>query len=176
MQNLQLLLNFDKRQIFRFFVDGHLWKDYRGWLGREGRETGSVKAMLNAYSYIIDNFDLSNGVTADYLKGLHKVCTFNVLMDNPKTTPGDMRYLESSYLLVPGEISIESIEEILQARRGDYSLVFYEQRFAKTAEELNARELHKHLQIKSLKYRPWYPQLNQFQINALELKESLTDF
>jgi len=176
MSNLRALLNFDKRQIFRFFVDGHFWKKYRGWLGYEEREPGSVQGMLNGFSYIMDNFDLSSGVSAGYLKGLHKACSFGVLMKNPKAAPGDMRHLESYYLLHAGDVSIDSVNELLELRRGDDCEVFYDKEFAKKAEKLDAEQIHKALQERNLKFKPWYPSLTQFQLDSLDMKGSLADF
>lgn len=167
--SVHALRAFDRRQIFRFFIDGRLLTRYRGWLGYEANEPGSVPAMLRAYCLMLDNFDLSQGLRAGYLKQLHKACTLNVGMRNPKTAPGDMRYLESAYTLHAGITTLDSLRELFDLRRNDQSPLFFTEGYDKTVEELDVQQVYKAIQdLGELKYRPWYPRLTEQQANVLD--------
>ena len=91
MPSLQYLQQFDKRQLFRFFVDGRFQKKCNGWTGFEEKEIGSVQALINGFALMVDNFDLSAGLTSHYIAQLHKVCMLNVETDNTKSSPGELR-------------------------------------------------------------------------------------
>lgn len=95
MSGIHYLKQFDISQFWRFFVDGRFQKKYEGWIGYEGGERGSVQALLNGFSFMLDNFDLSNGLKATYLRELHKICMLSVETTNLKSSPGDIRYLNS---------------------------------------------------------------------------------
>ena len=58
---IKYLKEFDKRQLWRFFVDGRFQKKYNGWVGYEVGERGSIKALINAFKYMIENFDIVMG-------------------------------------------------------------------------------------------------------------------
>lgn len=177
MSNIQTLMDFDKKQLFRFFVDGRFHKKYSGWRGYEENEPGSVKGMLNAYSCMIDNFDLSAGLKAGYIRNLHKACMSNVITKNQKSSPGELRYLEAGFLFYAANTTIESLKEIFEQRQHDGTLLFHTKDHEKTADELDAAEAYQIIQErKSLRYRPWYPKLNSRQIDALDLKDSLEAF
>lgn len=177
MFSVKPLMDFDSKQLFRFFVDGRFHKKYRGWRGYEDNEPGSVKGMLNAYSYMIDNFDLGGGLKAGYIRDLHKACMSNVITKNPKSQPGEMRYLEAGFLFYSANSTLDSLKDIFEQRRHDGTPLFHTRDHEKTADELDAEEAYRILQErKSLRYRPWYPKLNPRQKDALDLKDTLEAF
>lgn len=177
MSNLQFLARFDRRQLFRFFVDGRFHQKYRGWRGYEENESGSVKGMLNAYCHMLDNFDLSSGLKATYIRTLHRACMFNVITRNPKTTPGELRYLEAGFLFYAGKSTRDSLREILEQRKNDGTPLFHTKGFEMPADSFTADELYRILQEqKSLRYRPWYPSLNAEQRAALDGQSTLEAF
>lgn len=167
--SIYALRAFDRRQIFRFFVDGRLLTRYRGWQGYDENESGSVHAMLAAYGLMFDNFDLSQGLRAGYLRQLHKACTVNVGMRNVKSSPGDLRYLESAYTFHAGVTTLDSLHELFELRRGDRSPLFFTRGYDKTAEELDVHQVYKAIQdLGELKFRPWYPRLTKRQKESLD--------
>ncbi len=91
MSSVKILKGFDKSQLFRFFVDGRFHKKYKGWRGYEDKEKGSIQALLNGFSFALDNFDLSNGVKSEYILKLHKICLTNVSAKVDKSIPGELR-------------------------------------------------------------------------------------
>jgi len=93
VNGLKYLKDFDKSQLWRFFIDGRFHKKYNGWVGYEEGEKGSIKSLLNGFLFMLENFDLSNGLKATYIRQLHKECMFGVQTKNKKSTPGDLRFL-----------------------------------------------------------------------------------
>lgn len=177
MSSIHILNQIDKNQIFRFFVDGRFHKKYKGWRGYENNEPGSVGGMLAGLSYLADNFDLSCGVSTHYIIRLHKLCMLNVHTKNKKSTPGELRYLEAGFQFYAGQTTISSLAEIFEMRRGDGTHLFHTKGFAKTAEELDLLETYQAIhEIKKLRFRPWYPNLDIDMKNALEKRGSLEDF
>ena len=68
MARIDYLKRFDKRQLFRFFVDGRFHKKYDGWVKYNEREKGSIQAMMNGFSFMMDNLHRQeNGLNAMYL-------------------------------------------------------------------------------------------------------------
>lgn len=165
---LQKFASFDHRQYFRFFVDGRFHKKYRGYSGYEENEKGSVQGMINAYCYILDHFDLSDGLKSTYLRNLHTVCMSNVSTSNRKTTPGDLRFLEAGINFYAGNSTVDSVQEILEQRYGDGSLFFHTPDLERPAECFTAKEILEVLNDRRrLRFRPWYPVLSQEQKAAL---------
>lgn len=177
MSGMSYLKIFDKKQLFRFFVDGRLHSKYQGWLGYEKMESGSVQAMLNGFKYMIEKFDLTEGLNGNYIRNLHKICMFNVTTTNYKSSPGDLRYLNSGMPFFKKTTTFEHLEEILEIRKYDDTIVFNTEKFSKKAEELNVEELYKFLQKEEkLNYRPWYPNLTIDMQKSLNQEKSLSDF
>lgn len=174
---LSRVANFDIRQYFRFFVDGRFHKSYRGWVGYEENEPGSAVGILNAYAYMLDNFDLSQGLKPSYVRQLHLLCMKNVGTKNLKSTPGELRFLEAGFNIYKKYSTINSVAEILSIRSGDGTPVFHTPGYEKTADELDAQELMNALDKKNrLKFRPWYPALNHKQKRALTKEGDLDTF
>jgi prophage maintenance system killer protein len=162
---------------FDFFVDGRFHKKYDGWIGYENGEKGSVEAMLNGFSYMMDNFDLTMGIRPGYLLELHKVCMTGVQTRNPKSSPGDLRFLNAGMPFFAKTTTLENLQEILEMRRGDNTALFNNKAYAKTAEQLNADELyHALLQGIILNYRNWYPNLDEATRTALAKKDDIEKF
>ncbi len=177
MSSIHLLKRFDPAQLFRLFVDGRFQKKYAGWVGYEAREPGSVKAILNGLEFVLDNFDITSGLHSVYLRELHKTCMSGVQTQNPKSAPGDLRYLNSGMPFLATTTTLENIREILELRRGDGTAVFNTAAFAKRAEDLDADEVHAAIrQLGRLNYRNWYPNLQDDAKAALAQKRSLLDF
>jgi len=175
--SIEYLRNFDQAQLFRFFVDGRLQKRYKGWLGYEGREPGSVQAMLNGFACMVDNLQLQHLLSCTYLRNLHRICMLHVKTANPNTSPGDVRHLECGLPFFVKTTSLANIEEVMAMRKNDGTVVFHDKELNRKAEELDAKKvfglLHKK---KKLVYRPWYPNLDAATRDALDGKTSLTEF
>ena len=67
MSKLNILKQFDHRQLFRFFVDGRLYAKEHGWEGYERRQLGCTKGMSLGYAYMLDNFELKDGLSLEYI-------------------------------------------------------------------------------------------------------------
>ncbi len=174
---MHLLKRFDSAQLFRLFVDGRFQKKYNGWVGYEAGEPGSVQALINGFVFMLDHFDLTAGLRATYLLDLHKVCMGGVQTKNLKSSPGDLRFLNAGMPFFPKTTTLENLEEILDMRRGDETAVFNNAAYAKSADDLHARELHNAIQrLGKLNYRNWYPNLSPDQQLALEKKSGLSAF
>ena len=177
MSKLKYLKQFDKSQFWRFFVDGRFHKKYDGWVGYEAGERGSVPALLNGFSFMVDNFDISNGLSATYLRELHKVCMLSVETTNLKSSPGDIRYLNSGMPFFAKSTTYEHLVEVFKMRSGDNTSVFNSQKWGKPSDELDVDEIYKvMLKDGKINYRNWYPNLDKEQVDAIEGKKSLHEF
>lgn len=176
-QALQTFAQFDPRQLFRFFVDGRFHKKYQGWTGYEANEAGSVKGILDAYSLMMDNFDLSGGLTSGYIRELHIACMLGVSTKNRKSTPGEVRFLESGINLYHGKSTLASVAELLEQRRGDGNIIFHHPDYQRTAEAFSAQEILHIIQKEGrVRYRAWYPNLTAEQQQALVQARTLSEF
>ena len=177
MSKLKYLKEFDSSQLWRFFVDGRFHKKYDGWVGYEAGERGSIQALLNGFSFMIDNFDISNGLQSTYLRELHKVCMLNVETTNLKSSPGDIRYLNSGMPFFAKSTTYEHLVEVFEMRSGDETAIFNSAKWGKSADELNVDEIYKvMLKDKKINYRNWYPNLDKSQIDAIDGKGTLNEF
>ncbi|MDF1875015.1 Fic family protein [Sulfurimonas sp. SAG-AH-194-I05] len=178
MASIEYLKQFDKKQLFRFFVDGRFHKKYDGWVKYDEREKGSVQAMMNGFSFMMDNFHGEEcGLNAMYLLQLHRVCMLHVETTNPKSAPGDIRYLRNAMPFFVKTTTIEHIQEVLEMRMGDETFVFNDKKIRKTATNLQVKEVFSLLQkLGKLSYRPWYPNLDFKTQRAIDGKELLSDF
>jgi UDP-N-acetylmuramoyl-tripeptide--D-alanyl-D-alanine ligase len=168
---------FDHRQLFRFFVDGRFQQSYRGWSGYEANEPGSATGIMNAYCLVFDNFDLYQGLTSRYIQNLHRTCMANVITKNKKSTPGELRYLESGFNLYKINSTLASLEELLEMRRGDGSHLFHTAGYRKSADEFTAQGLLDALREHGrLRFRNWYPVLTAEQQAALDEGQTLDEF
>ncbi len=158
MSGVRYLQQFDRRQLFRFFVDGRFHQKYRGWVGYEENESGSTQAMLRGFEYMLDNFDLTGGVTLVHLMGLHRACMFNVITKNPKTQAGEIRFLNAGFVLSKSVTTRASLEDLFRIRGNDNSPMFNTSEFARSASELDIDTLLSAIEGgKRVNYRPWYP-------------------
>lgn len=177
MSSMHYLKQFDKAQLWRLFVDGRFHKKYRGWLGYEEGERGSVQALLNGLAFMLDHFDLSRGLSSTYLLDLHKVCMFNIETSNLKSSPGDLRYLNAGMPFFAKSTTKENLRQILQERGGDGTVIFNTKKYSKTADEFELNELYNGLlKDKRINYRNWYPNLDKRMEKALQKKRSLQEF
>lgn len=177
MSGIHYLKQFDISQFWRFFVDGRFQKKYEGWIGYEGGERGSVQALLNGFSFMLDNFDLSNGLKATYLRELHKICMLSVETTNLKSSPGDIRYLNSGMPFFAKSTTYEHLVEVFELRKGDGTAIFNSSVWGKPADELDVDEIYKvMLKDGKINYRNWYPNLDKKQIDALDGKLTLHEF
>lgn len=177
MSKLKYLKQFDKSQFWRFFVDGRFQKKYNGWIGYEAGERGSVQALLNGFSFMLDNFDISNGLEATYLRELHKICMLSVETKNQKSSPGDIRYLNSGMPFFAKSTTYEHLVEVFAMRRGDGTAIFNSAKWGKEADRLDVNQIYQvMLKDKKINYRNWYPNLDKRQLEALEGKRSLQEF
>jgi hypothetical protein len=177
MSTIHLLKAFDKSQLFRFFVDGRFQRKYRGWVGYEEGEPGSVQAMLDGYAFMLDNFELTGSLRGVYLLDLHKVCMRGVRTKNQKSAPGDIRHLNSGMPFFAKTTTLENLREVLDIRRGDQTSVFNTKLFARRAEELDAEEIHRFIVREGkVNFRSWYPNLDEPTKAALEKRGTLEDF
>lgn len=183
MTGMHYLKRIDPLQLFRLFVDGRYHKKYSGWIGYEQKEHGSVQAMLDGFSYMIDHFDLSAGLNSEYVRQLQQICLQGVEDRHEKSTPGDVRYTTCGMKFFAAVGSdIGNIREALDIRKGDGTVVFhapsksaYES--GKTADELDSETLYAELQRRrSLIYSPWYPVLDMETEAAIEGHRGLRAF
>lgn len=177
MACMHYLKQFDKAQLWRFFVDGRFQKKYDGWVGYESGERGSVQAMMNGFAFMLDHFDLSRGLSTTYLLDLHKVCMLSVETTNLKSSPGDLRYLNAGMPFFAKSTTYENLKQILEERRGDGTVIFNTKKYAKTADEFDADALYEGLlKDKRINYRNWYPNLDVMTQEALEKKRGIRAF
>lgn len=145
-----------------------------GWRLSEEREPGFVTAMLAAWELILDNFDLSGGVKAGYIKRLHKACTLNVRMLNPKSSPGDLRYLDSMIMFHAHAVTPAGLEQLFTWRRGDGAPMFYEPGYDRPAEDLDPEEVLQAIRReRRLTFRPWYPRVGDEEAEYLDRKGTM---
>ncbi|RJX23807.1 MAG: hypothetical protein C4563_01170 [Desulfobulbus sp.] len=174
--SIEYLQKFDKAQFFRFFVDGRFQKKYNGWIGYEARERGSVQALLNGFSFMLDNLQSPTGLRCPYLLQLHRTCMLHV-QASEKTAPGDVRYLNTGMPFFIKTTTLEHLQEILEMRRNDGTRIFHDRELSKTADQLRARDIYQLLQKKTkLIYRPWYPDLDLATQDALAGDSTLSRF
>lgn len=177
MSRLEYLKKFDISQFWRLFVDGRFQKKYNGWVGYEAGERGSVQALINGFEYMVDNFDISNGLKATYLRELHKICMLGVETSNKKSSPGDIRYLNSGMPFFAKSTTYEHLVEVFAMRMGDGTAIFNSQKWGKPADQLDVNEIYQVMKKdKKINYRNWYPNLDITQIEALEGKKTLKEF
>ncbi|MFA6197306.1 MAG: Mur ligase family protein [Sulfurimonas sp.] len=177
MSGIHYLKAFDKSQFWRFFVDGRFQKKYDGWVGYEAGERGSVQALLNGFSFMMDNFDISNGLKATYLRELHKVCMLSVATTNLKSSPGDIRYLNSGMPFFAKSTTYEHLVEVFEMRKDDGTAIFNSAQWGKTANELDVDEVYQvMLKDGKINYRNWYPNIDVKQQQAIDSKLSLHEF
>lgn len=116
MSKLEVLKKFDHRQLFRFFVDGRLYTKENGWEGYESRQPGCISGMSMAYAHMIDNFDLPEGLTLDYISKLHDLTFYNIDKKRRKNRyPGQIREFRISFLVRP-IITKAGIKELMGDR------------------------------------------------------------
>ncbi len=102
MNKLNILKEFDPQQLFRFFIDGRLYTEENGWEGYEGRQPGCIKGMSLAYSHMVDNFELKDGLTLEYISKLHDLTFFGIEKQLRKNRyPGEVREFRISFLIKP---------------------------------------------------------------------------
>ena len=178
MSKLSYLKEFDSKQLWRFFIDGRFHKKYNGWVGYETGERGSIQALLNGFSYMIDNFDLlDNGLKSTYLRELHKLCMMSVETTNLKSSPGDIRYLNAGMPFFAKSTTYEHLVEVFELRKGDGTNIFNTVKYEKTADELDVAEVYKALlKDKRINYRNWYPNLNAYEAQCLNGDYTLKEF
>ncbi|EIC23438.1 Mur ligase family protein [Thiorhodovibrio frisius] len=177
MSSIKALKQFDRSQLWRLFVDGRFHKKYGGWVGYEAGERGSVRAWLSAFAYMLDHFDLSSGLKGTYLRELHKRAMLGVQTTNIKSSPGDIRYLNSGIPFFASSTTYEHLVEVFAMRRGDGTAMFNNRRFAKPADELSLDDVWAALLKEGrLNYRNWYPNLDLRQQEAINGRHSLQEF
>lgn len=177
MSGIYYLKKFDKSQFWRLFVDGRFQKKYNGWVGYEAGERGSVQALLNGFTFMLDNFDISGGLRATYLRELHKICMLSVETTNLKSSPGDIRYLNSGMPFFAKSTTYEHLVEVFEMRKDDNTAIFNSQKWGKTANELTVDEVYEAmLKDGKINYRNWYPNITKKQQEAIEGKLSLHEF
>ena len=116
MSKLNILKEFDKRQLFRFFVDGRLYTKEHGWEGYEKRQKGCTKGMSLAYAHMVDNFELKDGLTLKYISKLHDLTFFYIDKKLRKNRyPGEIREFRISFLVKP-VVTKDGIKELMDNR------------------------------------------------------------
>jgi UDP-N-acetylmuramyl pentapeptide synthase len=178
MTGIRYLKEFDKTQLWRFFVDGRFHKKYNGWVGYEKGERGSIKALLNGFLYMIENFDISYGLKTTYLRELHKRCMLAVETINLKSSPGDIRYLNSGIPFFKKTTTYEHLKEVFELNKNDDALMFNAPvKFEKPATKLDIDEVWEYLQKEGkLNYKNWYPKLSDYEKECLDGKHTLKEF
>ncbi len=117
MKKLALLKEIDPCQLFRFFIDGRLYSKENGWQGYENRQPGCIEGMSLAYVHMIDNFDLTNGITLEYLSKLHDLIFLEIDKKLRKNRyPGQIREFRISFLVRERATSKDGIKELMANR------------------------------------------------------------
>lgn len=177
MRGIEALKRFDKRQLFRFFVDGRYQKRYQGWTGYEARESGSTQGMLNAYRLMLENFDLSRGISSHYVRHLHHTCMFNVYSTLSESSPGDLRYEQTGFKFFAAGTTLEFLTELLEHRKNDNAKLFHNGGLEKPARDLDAIQIYRRLmKRKRLQFNPWHPDLPEDVKRGVAQEGSLVDF
>lgn len=177
MSGIHYLQKFDKSQLWRFFVDGRFQKKYDGWVGYEAGERGSVQALINGFAFMLDNYEIGDGLRATYLRELHKVCMLSVATSNLKSSPGDIRYLNSGMPFFAKSTTYEHLVEVFAMRKDDGTALFNSKKWGKTANELDVDEIYNAmLKDGKINYRNWYPNIDKKQQDALDGKLTLHEF
>ncbi len=177
MDGISALKKIDKRQLWRLFIDGKFHNKYGGWVGYEQQENGSTQGMINAYTFMLENFDLSKGISCHYLRKLHLACMFHVRASVKESTPGDLRFHRTGFKLFDGRTTIEFLKELIEVRKHDSRKVFDVEELNKPTKELDPLEIYQVLKRKKvLRYKPWFPQLNREQRRGFNQEGSLVDF
>jgi hypothetical protein len=111
---MNALKELDPRNLYRLFVDGRFYVREHGWEGYEKREPGSIEGMSLAYTHMVDNFDLRDGLSFKYICDLHNLVISKI---DPKARknryPGQVRQFRVSFLLKPRTCSIDGITQLL---------------------------------------------------------------
>lgn len=116
MSRLHILKKFDHRQLFRFFVDGRLYTKEHGWEGYERRQPGCTKGMSLAYSHMIDNFELKDGLTLEYISKIQDYIFIDIDKKRRKNRyPGKVREFRISFLMKP-VITKDGVAELMGDR------------------------------------------------------------
>ena len=171
------LQSFDRRQWFRFFVDGRFQVKYSGWRGYEEKEPFSVKCMLNAFCYILDNLNRATSLDIHYLLDLHWQCMNGVRSNNPKSTPGEVRFLEAGFHFYGANSTLASLAEVFDLRRGDGTALFHDSGYGRSSDQTDFIEVFGVLQKEGkLRYRPWYPNLTRQQQQLIETRDGSPEF
>lgn len=179
MSSVEPLKQLDTRQLFRLFVDGRFQnkKQYQGWVGYEKKEPGSVQAMLNALTYMVENLFHPEGLRGTYLRELHRIAMFNVTTPNQRASPGDIRFRNTGLPCFKKTTTLANLEELIEMRRGDGTVMFHDSELAKTADNLSAKKIYAVLQKKGkVLYRAWYPTLSRESEKALDGDLGLTAY
>ncbi len=115
MNTLLLLGKLDARQYYRLFVDGRFYVQEHGWEGYERRAPGSLEGMSEAYAFMLENFDLQNGLKVNYVSRLHDL-VFSKIESKARRNryPGQIREFQVSFLLRPRTVSSQGLAELLQ--------------------------------------------------------------
>ena len=168
---------FDRRQWFRFFVDGRFQRKYAGWRGYEDNEAGSVQGMLNGFAFMIENLDRAASLDVPYLLELHRRCMDGVSTKNAKSSPGQTRFREAGFHFYAKNSTLSSLAEIFELRRGDGTPIFHESGFDRSTDELDYVEAFKGLAARDkLRFRPWYPVLSKSDKAIIEAQDGSPRF
>ncbi|WP_320035228.1 Mur ligase family protein [Halarcobacter sp.] len=177
MDGITALKQIDKKQLWRLFIDGRFHKKYRGWTGYENQESGSTQGMINAYTHMLENFDLSKGVSCHYLRNLHHICMFNVHSTLREASPGDLRCEETGFKFFAARTTLEFFKELFELRKDDNVKLFHNSGFEKPAKDLDVFDVYKRLMKRGkLQFNPWFPELDEKTKNILDQKGSFVEF
>ncbi len=114
---LYVLKQFDKRQLFRFFIDGRLYKKENGWVRYEQRQPGCIEGLSLAFCHMIDNFELKEGISLDYLGKLHDLIFLKIDKKLRKNRyPGEIREFRISFLVRERATSRLGLGELMSER------------------------------------------------------------
>ncbi len=163
---------FDRRQWFRFFIDGCFQRSYAGWRGYENNEPGSVQGMLDAFAFLLDHLDRAADLDAPYMMEMHRLCMNGVQTKNRKSTPGELRFLEAGFRFLARNSTLSSLCEVFALRRGDGTPVFRNEGFTHSTDEINFMEAYEALQARGrLRFCPWYPPLSKAERTLIATKD-----
>ncbi len=117
MNRLNILKKIDQKQLYRLFIDGRFYTKEHAWEGYENREPGCIEGMSLAYCYMINNFDISSGLTLKYICNLQYLTILKIDSKARRNRyPGEIRQFSVSFLLKSRTTSKDGLKELVAER------------------------------------------------------------
>lgn len=126
-------------ETWRFFIDGILQQEEKGWMQFEERESGYLRAVTNSMAYALSH--INDQMDVQFIKTIHRLALSDVTDTNYDTTeekPGEARSDTIWYALAPQDVTKNGITEIISLLEQQDFLRLY---FKRIKVEINSRIL-----------------------------------